>query len=50
MGLGGFGYIGVRFVKVFGSKVIVVSLIVGKFKDVFENFGVDGFLVSINED
>lgn len=50
VGLGGLGYMVVKFVKVFGMYVIVFSIFLNKEKEVCNILGVDDFVVSKNED
>lgn len=50
VGLGGLGYVVVKFVKVMGIKVIVISILDRKRDEVLIWFGVDLFLVSCDSE
>ncbi|KAL2468205.1 Cinnamyl alcohol dehydrogenase 7 [Forsythia ovata] len=50
VGLGGLGHVAVKFAKVFGSKVTVISTSANKKEEAIEKLGADSFLVSGNEE
>ncbi|WRX08037.1 Alcohol dehydrogenase-like [Theobroma cacao] len=50
VGLGGLGHMAVKFAKVMGAKVTVISTSPHKKKEAMENLGADSFLVSYEQD
>ncbi|KAK4843732.1 hypothetical protein QYF36_011987 [Acer negundo] len=50
VGLGGLGYVAVKFAKAMGVKVTVISTSRNKKKEAIEHLGADSFLVSDNQD
>ncbi|KAH7861750.1 hypothetical protein Vadar_030347 [Vaccinium darrowii] len=50
VGLGGLGHVGVKFAKVFGAKVTVISTSPNKKKEAIDHLGADSFLVSRDSD
>ena len=50
VGLRGLGHVAVKFAKVLGAKVIVISTSPSKQKEALERLGVDSFLVSHDQE
>ncbi|KAH0681235.1 hypothetical protein KY284_022320 [Solanum tuberosum] len=50
VGLGGLGHMAVKFAKVFGTKVTVISTSLSKKDEAIEHLGADSFLVSRDPD
>ena len=50
VGLGGLGHVAVKFAKVLGAKVTVISTSPSKQKEALERLGVDSFLVSHDQE
>uniref|UniRef100_A0A7N2N0X1 Enoyl reductase (ER) domain-containing protein n=1 Tax=Quercus lobata TaxID=97700 RepID=A0A7N2N0X1_QUELO len=50
VGLGGLGHLAVKFAKVLGTKVTVISTSSSKQKEALERLGVDSFLVSHDQE
>ena len=50
VGLGGLGHVAVKFAKVLGMKVTVISTFPSKQKEALELLGVDSFLVNHDQE